>query len=233
MQTSAQQTTPLERFQTSVSGSGSDQLPSKKITRISTIRIGEWPLRGSSRLSTRQIALEAQNNPRRTETDIQSEEEDIGSLRPRSSQLNSPVEGHGSPPTNAVTNELVEQEIDLIDAFDYYRFDWYWMLMKMAVAALCMLIINFLAQSGNIVINGRAVLTVVAYILGQCFCYTATFVTLTKHHSVLERTFQTYLHVNPEWIGNILRYGAHFVFPLSLAGALTLYLMIWYNGYWG
>lgn len=177
--------------------------------------------------------MEAQTNTRRTGTDVQVEEEHIGSLRPRSSQLELPVRDHGNPLADAARDALAEQEVDSIEDIDYYQFDWFWMLIEIGIAAICMLIITFLAQSGNIVTNGKTILLVVAYILVQCFCYTATFVTLTRHHNALERIFETYLHLDPEWLGSILRYGAHFLFPLSLAGALTLYLLIWYNDYIG
>ena len=135
----------------------------------------------------------------------------------------------GNPLVDAGTNALTGQELDSFDDIDYYQFDWFWRLIMMGIAAICMLIINFLAQSGNIVKNGITLLLVVAYILVQCFCYTATFVILKKHHNAVERIFETYLHLDPEWLGSILRYGANFLFPLSLAGALTLYLLIWFN----
>ena len=137
---------------------------------------------------------------------------------------------HRNPLVNAGTDALSERMVDSIDDIDYCQFDWFWMLIGIGIAAICMLIINFLAQSGNIVTNGKVLLVVVACILVQGFCYTATFVTLTRHHNAVERIFETYLHLDPEWLGSILRYYAHFLFPLtSLAGALTLYLMIWYN----
>lgn len=221
--------TPSEGFQTSANGSGSEQSNNDKSTKLLTIRIGQWSLREGSRLNTRCNVVEAQNNTRPTGTDIQVEEENIGSHRPRLSQLEAPVRDHGNPLVDAGGNALAEQEVDSIEDIDYYQFDWFWMLIKIGIAAICMLIINFLAQSGNIVSNGKTILLVVAYILVQCFCYTATFVTLTRHHNALERIFETYLHLDSEWLGSILRYGAHFLFPLSLAGALTLYLLIWYD----
>ena len=165
--------------------------------------------------ATSSIALEAHNAIRRTGTDLQNEEANIGTVRSRTysdGNTQAEHEATGAPQSHDTSSMegLVVTEAGRRDlSRDYYRFEWFWILIGMIFLMVSEIIISILARLRDIVILWRSVLFSVAVGLASLFLYTGVFVLLGEYHEAMERAVEKYARLDPGLQKLCLRFCAY------------------------
>ena len=169
------------------------------------LRIGQWPSRLRTDLATSPIALRSHSIIHRTGTDLQNEELSIGTARSRTrsdNQMHSESEhepGEVSLPHNASSSQhsTVLEDLGQDLPYDYYQFEWFWILIGMILLMVIEAIVIVLDVFGNVVTFWQNVLTFIAIGLFSLLLYIGFFVVLREYHEVVENFFHKYTRMRP------------------------------------
>ena len=168
--------------------------------RRKILRIGQWPARNTSPLFNSPIALETDCNIRRTGTDLQNEEENVGTARSRL-HPGSHLQIASGDEEETSQSALAENAIPIIDSGldlsrNYYNFEWFWILLGMMVlnvSAIISLEIFVLARLSSSIIGFWLPLVIsISIDIVSFTLYTGLFVVLKEYHEVIEKAVIKY-----------------------------------------
>ena len=190
------------------------------------MRVGQWPTETTPNPSASSIALETHNAIRRTGTDLQNEEADMGTVRTRTnSKDNTQAEDEAArspqpqdPPS--LENLVVTEARRHLLSRDYYRFEWFRILIGMIILLVSEIIISVLVRLGDIVTLWQSVFNSVAIGLASLFLYTGFFVLLGEHHEAMKRAVEKYARLSPRLQRTCLRFCAY-AFSCSVIAAVA------------
>ncbi len=190
------------------------------------LRVGQWGPRAASTEFTSPVPLEKHSNIRTTGTDVQTEEERLGTVFSRVSLHSySPPEVHY---TRLQTSGNVSSSKNIGPDHDTwcYEFEWVWILILMLIANVSTFIIFEIAYLPQIVAGIGYIICGVIYMLIYCFWFTAAFVALSYYHRPLGMILETYLRISPQNQHAILRTLAWICFPLLVATIIMFLLLM-------
>ncbi len=185
------------------------------------MRVGQWPKETTTNSSASSIAPETHNAIRRTGTDLQHEEANMGTMRSRTysdgnTQAEHEATGAPQPHDTSSMENLVVTEAGRRDlSRDYYRFEWFRILIGMMIVLVSETIIAVLATLGDIVTSWFPILKSVAFGIASLFLYTGAFVLLGEYHKAMKRAVNKYARLSPGLQRTCLRFCAY-AFPCGI-----------------
>lgn len=174
------------------------------------LHVGQWPAKMTPDFATPSVSLQTTIAIHRTGTELQNEEESVGTIHSRtcsddgtrsehqheSGEIPQP---HDAPPTEDLT---LSQDRGQKLPCDYYQFEWFWILIGMVLLLVSEFIIFFLVMLQNIVTLWPSFLILLGIGLCSSLLYTGIFVVLTEYHEVVEKFLDRYARVRP-WLQRI------------------------------
>ena len=164
-------------------------------------------------LAAASLPQRTQNAIRRTGTDLQNEESSMGTVRPGTHSDDSTQSEHGqetreasqSHNTAPVENLAVVEDRRPGLSPDYYRFEWFRILIGMMLLMVSTVIIRVLVTFEDILWLWPLILISLAFILGSSLFYTHIFVILMEYHGPIGRYLNRHAHLRPRLQSNCLR----------------------------
>ena len=187
------------------------------------VPIGTWPetnLEIDPSASVGRIIPEA-----RTGTTLQNEEIEVGIDRAvhghdgRSAEVlfsDSPHPAH-HPQTKV---PAPTKNSRLPEPHDYYRFEWFRILIALILLVTSQIIISILTLSGNVVTFVVPIVSMVAVGALATFCFVITFIGLQRCQTPMEALLQRYFGLRPTLLQSTLRVFAY-IYPIGVIIALT------------
>ncbi len=105
---------------------------------------------------------------------------------------------------------------------DYYRFEWFRILIGMTIVMVSEIIIGVLVRFGDIVTLWIPILNSVAFGLASLFIYTGVFVLLGVYHEAMKRAVDKYARLSPGLQRTCLRFCAY-AFPCGVVVAIAFH----------
>lgn len=199
-------------------------------TRVSQVMtVGQWATEKTLGLDMASAPIGNRGPPRRTGTDIQQEEETVGSgVHSRAASHHDPSgsqAGEIHQPQIIVSTEDQMTAKERTPDFGYYHFEWFWILIAMILSLVCGTIIYLLVTFGNIISSLARMFAVLGVGTAAVFIYTGSFVLLTKYHEVLGKAIARYTHIRRHLQRICLRICAYLYFFCTI-GVLVFILMV-------
>lgn len=176
------------------------------------LHVGQWPTKMTPAFATPSVSLETTIAIRRTGTELQDEEESVGTIHSRTCSDDRTHSEHQhdsgevSQPHNTPTTEDLTLSKDRGQKLssDYYQFEWFWILIGMVLlmvseTIMFIFVVYWDAVGPAIILVWPAVLISVAIGLCSSLLYTGIFVVLTEHHEAIEKCLDRYARVRP-WL---------------------------------
>lgn len=174
------------------------------------LHVGQWPAKMTPDFATPSVSLQTTIAIHRTGTELQNEEESVGTIHSRtcsddgthsehqheSGEIPQP---HDAPPTEDLT---LSKDRGHNLPCDYYQFEWFWILIGMVLLLVSEFIIFTLVILGDIVTLWPSFLILLGIGLCSSLLYTGIFVVLTEYHEVVEKFLDRYARVRP-WLQRI------------------------------
>lgn len=178
------------------------------------MRIGQWPVRMTAALATPPKVPETNSTIRRTGTDLQCEEDGVGTAYFRhcssdSSQAANQVAttSHSQVTSSAdISASIVSFRPDL--SRDYYKFRWFLILIVMMVIMISINIaitIYLFLCTNHIIESWESVLLTTAFGLVALTIYAGMFVVLMEYHEKIEEAGTKYFGLRPRTQRTCLR----------------------------
>ena len=201
--------------------------------RRKVLRIGQWPASVTSALAPPPTALERNDVIRRTGTDLQNEEDNVGSARFRLSsidhtQMENEVAETSQPLDTSSTANAVSGT-NLKFPRDYYQFEWFWILIVMMVLINSAVIIHaivLLEYNGSVLWVWESGLVSVSIGLGSSTIYAGTFVVLMEYHGVIEKAGTKYARLPLSFQNTCLRVCAYVYVFWAIAGVVLVHVLL-------
>lgn len=202
------------------------------------LRIGQWPAPTTSALAGPPIALKAHIGIRRTGTDLQNEEINIGAVGSRTvSDNNTQSETEAarvSHPHDTSSTENADQSKDGGPnlSLHYYQFEWFRILIGMVLLMVSDVITHALVTvtfTANVVGLWLNVLISVAVGLFLLLLYTSIFVVLMEYHEAIERFLDKHAHLRPRLQHTFLR-GCAYIYACGIIVVIA-FVNVFFNYY--
>ena len=202
------------------------------------LRIGQWPAPTTSALAGTSIALETHVAIRRTGTDLQNEEINIGTGGSRTvSDNNTQSETEAakvSHPQDTSSAENADQSKDSGPnlSLHYYQFEWFRILIGMMFLMVSdvithgLVIVTFTA---NVVALWLNVIISVAVGIFLLLLYTSVFVVLMEYREAIEKFLDKHAHSRPRLQHKFLR-GFAYVYACSIIVVIA-FINVFFNYY--
>ena len=127
--------------------------------------------------------------------------------------------GSGSSPSERTSS---------IPRFDYYEFEWFWILVLTILLSALATIIFVLVVASQIGGAYPQILTAVAWIIIPTFSYSAVFVTISIFHTMLGTCIERYMNVSRQKQRTALRVLAWCWLPFIIGAMFaTEILILW------
>ena len=182
------------------------------------LRIGQWPASTNSALAGPSTALESLIAIRRTGTDLQNEETNIGTVHSRTISDNSTQSeteaARMSHPHDTSSVETLVQSNDSSPnlSLHYYQFEWFRILIGMVLLMVSEVIVFALvvvATTTSVIGLWRKFLISVAVGLFSSLLYVSIFIVLVEYHEAIEEFLDKHAHLWPGLQHTCLRASAY------------------------
>ena len=158
--------------------------------------IGQWPTKSTSISATTSITLVAHNTVRRTGTDLQAEEMNIGTVRSRTNpncSAQAEVEAAGAPQPSSAEAFVTTHGLEHPPTPEYIQYEWLRVLIAMILLLITETILMILIRLEDMVVLWRQICISVAIALVSTILYTGAFVVLKQYHGVIGKTIRKYI----------------------------------------
>ena len=200
------------------------------------LRIGQWPARTTLALAGPFIALESHIAIRRTGTDLENEETNIGAVRSRTisdnimqSETEAARISHPHD-TSSVETSVQSNNSGPNLSLDYYQFEWFRILIGMVLLMVSediLLALVAVALTTNVVTLWLSFLISVAVGLFSLLLYVSIFVVLMEYHEAIEKFLDKHAHLWPRLQHTCLRASAYIYACGVIAVICSLNVTFW------
>lgn len=199
--------------------------------------VGRWVSRPRSNDGNQNYVLQNRTTVQRTGTDLVNEESDIGATRNRTLPRNdirvdNEVATRDQPNESAhVENSAMPSDQHMALIPDYYRYEWFRILIGLIIVMASEIIITVLVRispdlsisltTGRVVDSVISIYQMAFFALEAILLYTVIFVTLRQHHRSLGAFFRNYCKLSYPVQRGSLRFLAY-AYPCT-----TCALLLW------